>query len=290
MAATPATVSVLLGNGNGTFAPAVNYATGNGDAALTTGDLNNDGKLDIITTNYQANTISVLLGNGDGTFATKVDYPSGGTNPFRIIAGDFNGDKQARHRLRQLWQQHRRSLDQQGRRLRHLQARRQLRRRQPAPMTSSPPTSTVTKSSTSSSPTTTARPSASLKGNGDGTFQAAKVDYAASAQTHAPSPPPTSTAIDKPDLITGNYASGNDLNVLLNNGSGTFATPVAYADGSSYVYDVQATDLNNDGKMDLVTADYEGNHVGVLYGLGNGSFGPPSRTAPISASTATRSR
>jgi len=43
---------------------------------------------------------------------------------------------------------------------------------------------------------------------------------------------------------------------------------------------VQAVDLNNDGKIDLVTADYEWNRVGVLYGLGNGTFGPATSYGP----------
>ena len=61
-------MSVLLGNGNGTFQPAVNSATGGAAVSLAVGDFNGDGKLDLATANSAAAIVSVLLGNGDGTF------------------------------------------------------------------------------------------------------------------------------------------------------------------------------------------------------------------------------
>ena len=63
-------VSVLLGNGNGTYQPALNYAVGFGLGPLAVGDFNGDGKLDFVVTNvvtYSVNTsFSIWLGNGDG--------------------------------------------------------------------------------------------------------------------------------------------------------------------------------------------------------------------------------
>jgi len=64
------TVSVLLGNGDGTFKPAVNYATGTTPWSMAVGDVNGDGKPDIVTGNSGASTASVLLNKGDGTFST----------------------------------------------------------------------------------------------------------------------------------------------------------------------------------------------------------------------------
>jgi hypothetical protein len=84
-------ISVLLGNGNGTFQAAVNYPTDNGSRDLVIGDFNGDGKPDIAVANYFANDVSILLGNGDGTFQPPVNYPAG-TNPAAIAAADFNGD------------------------------------------------------------------------------------------------------------------------------------------------------------------------------------------------------
>src|SRR5439155_1239735 len=62
------TVSVLLGNGDGTFRPAANYAVGTDPRSVAVGDFNGDGKPDLAVANTGSSTISVLLGNGDGTF------------------------------------------------------------------------------------------------------------------------------------------------------------------------------------------------------------------------------
>ena len=61
------TVSVLLGNGDGTFQPAQAFAVGSAPFAVAVADLGN-GQADIVTANAGDNTVSVLLGNGDGTF------------------------------------------------------------------------------------------------------------------------------------------------------------------------------------------------------------------------------
>ena len=85
------TFSILLGNGDGTFQPHVDYATGNEPVSLTVADLNGDGKLDLAIPEYNDNTVSVMLGNGDGTFEQKQDFPVG-SGPGGIVAADFNGD------------------------------------------------------------------------------------------------------------------------------------------------------------------------------------------------------
>src|SRR5262245_57893336 len=59
-----ANVSVLLSNGDGTFAEPYNIGVGNGPTGLASGDLNNDSHLDIVCTNYSGDSISVILGNG----------------------------------------------------------------------------------------------------------------------------------------------------------------------------------------------------------------------------------
>lgn len=85
------TVSILLGNGNGSFQPQVTYATGLGPQGIAVGDFNRDGKLDLAITNDLAGTVSILSGNGDGTFQSHVDYATG-LEPFGVAAGDFNED------------------------------------------------------------------------------------------------------------------------------------------------------------------------------------------------------
>ena len=85
------TVSVLLGNGDGTFQPQVTYAVGADPDAIVAGDFTGDGDLDLAVANCGDNTVSVLLGNGDGTFQPQVTYAVG-TDPDAIVAGDFTGD------------------------------------------------------------------------------------------------------------------------------------------------------------------------------------------------------
>lgn len=84
-------VSVLLGNGNGTFQNNVNFPTGAGPRSLAAADFNGDGKVDLVTANETAGTISLLLGNPTGTFQAKVDFAAGsGTSS--VTTGDFNSD------------------------------------------------------------------------------------------------------------------------------------------------------------------------------------------------------
>src|SRR5262245_6417991 len=69
-------ISVLLGNGNGSFQPAqTSWATGPYTWSLAAGDFDADGKIDLAAANWGASTndISILLGNGDGSFAYAID-------------------------------------------------------------------------------------------------------------------------------------------------------------------------------------------------------------------------
>jgi len=84
-------VSVLLGNGDGTFQTAVTYTTGQSDAtSIAVGDFNGDGHPDIVVANDSG--LSVLLVKGDGTFHSAVIYSSGGSLPSSVAIGDVNGD------------------------------------------------------------------------------------------------------------------------------------------------------------------------------------------------------
>jgi hypothetical protein len=93
----PGTVSVLLGNGDGTFQPARSFGVGVEQPwTVAVGDFNGDGNLDIVTGNGATYGLSVLLGNGNGTFqpARIYEYAPGGRRdvPYSLAVGDFNGD------------------------------------------------------------------------------------------------------------------------------------------------------------------------------------------------------
>jgi hypothetical protein len=85
------TLSVFLGNGDGTFKTPTTITTGHSPTSIAAADLNGDGKIDLAVTNDTDNTVSVFLGNGDGTFRNRVDYPTG-NSPVWVSTGDFNGD------------------------------------------------------------------------------------------------------------------------------------------------------------------------------------------------------
>jgi hypothetical protein len=84
-------VSVLLGNKDGSFQDAVNYPAGMDTFGLTAADLKRDGHLDLVATNTGDQSLSLLFGNKDGTFQKTVPLGSG-TSPFAVATGDFNGD------------------------------------------------------------------------------------------------------------------------------------------------------------------------------------------------------
>jgi hypothetical protein len=81
------TVSVFLGNGNGSFEGQQTLATGTYPAAVFASDLNGDGKPDLIIANIGSSTVSVLLGNGDGTFQAQRTFATG-SSPTSIFVSD----------------------------------------------------------------------------------------------------------------------------------------------------------------------------------------------------------
>jgi Bacterial Ig-like domain (group 3)/FG-GAP-like repeat len=92
-------VSVLAGNGDGTFQQAVTYAGANSPISIVAADINRDGKLDVVVAKWgtsdsgsNAGAVSVLLGNGNGTLQPVLTYLSGGAEARSVAVADLNGD------------------------------------------------------------------------------------------------------------------------------------------------------------------------------------------------------
>ncbi|HET6179104.1 MAG TPA: FG-GAP-like repeat-containing protein [Candidatus Sulfotelmatobacter sp.] len=214
------TVSVMLGNGDGTFQAATVYdAGGLSTRSVALADVNKDGKPDIVVAsgyfgggNLQEGAVGVLLGNGDGTFQTVVVYGSGGREGSSIAIRDLNADGMADLVI--------------------------------------------------------ANEGAVgiLLGNGDGTFRAA-VSYGLSGFGNAVAVADVN-GDGKPDVVVASSCGGGPncgtVNVLLSNGDGTFTAAVSYASGG-LGNSIAVADLNSDGKPDVVVASgFDARLVGVL--------------------------
>ncbi|MGE7419076.1 FG-GAP-like repeat-containing protein, partial [Methylobacterium tarhaniae] len=264
------TVSVRLGNGDGTFKGETKHATGVGPTAVAAADLNGDGKVDLVTANDTAghnDTVSVLLGNGDGTFRSKLDFAVG-ENPYAVMTADVNGD--GKRDLLTVNQDDDTVSVLLGNGDGTFQAKAAFE-------TGAFPTAVaaadlnrdgkidLVATNTDEGEGTTV---SVLLGNGDGTFQT-KVDFTTGAAPRAV------TAVDvngdgKHDLVVANR-SGNSVSVLLGNGDGTFQAKADFAVGKRPGA-VAAVDVDQDGKIDLVTANRTNNDISVLLGNGDGTF------------------
>jgi hypothetical protein len=93
------TVSLLRGNGGGSFQPRVDVTVGGVPRAVAVGDFNGDGRLDVAVAKQLSETVSILLGNGNGTFAPPQVFAARGTDstftPSSLVVGDVNGDGRA---------------------------------------------------------------------------------------------------------------------------------------------------------------------------------------------------
>jgi hypothetical protein len=260
------TVSVLLGNGDGTFQTQVAYATGTNPYCVAVGDFNADGKLDLAVANNNSGTVSVLLGNGDGTFQTQATYTVA-VGADSVAVGDFNNDGKADLVVARYNQAEVSVLLGRGDGTFQPQVT-YAAGIHPysaviADFNGNGTLDLVVANSGSSDVSV-------LLGNGDGTFQP-QVTYATGSN------PQVVVVADlngdgKPDLVVANFSS-NTVSVLVGNGDGTFQGQVTYAVGTG-PESLAVGDFNNDASADLIVGNLNSNTASMLRGNGNGTFLP----------------
>ena len=264
------TVSIFLGNGDGTFQPAVSYATGSGPLLVVAADFNHDGKLDLATANDTGGSVSVLLGNGNGTFQPHVDYPAG-SFPHWVAVGDFNNDG-----IPDL------VVTNEGAGSISIFLGNGDGTFQPQTTLSAP-----------SEPYSVAVADFNHDGFADlavtGYYSSVAAIYLGSASGFQPyvtypcgMGPAAILSADlnhdgNADLAVADYNNGNTgfASVLLGNGDGTFQTATTWTAGTG-PDGIAVGNFNGDRNPDLVVTNLIGNSMSVLYGNGDGTFQAPA--------------
>ncbi|MEG4842206.1 DUF4347 domain-containing protein, partial [Microcoleus sp. B9-D4] len=250
-------VSLLLGNGDGTFGTATYFGVGSSPYTVAVGDFNGDDNSDLATANQYSNDISILPGNGNGTFGAATTL-SVGSNPYFVLVGDFNKDGKSDFATANYGDSSVSIL------------------LQNADGTFAPATNFTVGNSPNyialgdfngdnNADLATSNEGGSnnvsiLLGDGTGNFSAA-TNFGVATQPLAIASGDFN-ADGKVDLATANNGSG-DVSVLFGSGNGSFGTATNFVVGAN-PQGIVVGDFNKDGLSDLATANFGGQNTSIL--------------------------
>ncbi len=270
-------VSILVNNGDGTFAPSVFYEVGDRPYWMTTSDLNADGWIDLVVTNYFGASISVLINAGGAGFAPQVQYTTGG-GPTFVAVGLFDVNGSPDLVVCNGFEDSTSILLNNGDGTFAEQVQYPIGSNPYGVATADFNTDGFIDVAASNYGSGAVNTEISVLMNlGDGTF-APHVTYLAGIASVG------IAAVDLDndgfaDLVTANEgfaAENNTLSVLKNNGDGTFAPHIEYVVGTG-PYSVATADFNADGFADVTSAN-EGGTVSILLNNGDGTLAAAANT------------
>lgn len=268
-------VIVFLGQTNGSLGKGTVYASSSAIGYVAAGDINHDGKVDLVASNWSTTGIQILLGNGNGTFQSPVTVTLPSVT-YGLVVGDFNGDGWAdvaaigkNSVVYVLLNNGSGSLALAG----------TYSLSGSALELTAADINNDGKLDLCVAMTSTTRV-AILLGTGTGTFTAAP-DFDTTLSSPYGIVAGDLNQDGNADLVVSSPVSGN-ITVAFGNGDGTFQSPSAYpataspSQSSPMPGELALSDVDEDGKMDIVFANSGYSNVGVLLGDGNGNFYGPS--------------
>ena len=279
-------VTILLGNGDGTFRAGSAFTAGSGPQSVAVADLNADGRLDLAVANNGDGNVSIFFGNGDGTFRAGSKFPAGSA-PLYVAVADFNKD--GRPDLATIGQAQTVSVLLgngdgtfktpntyiTGYDPEHILVADINRDGNPDLVIGEGIPESLGPDQQSGAITV-------FLGNGDGTLQGAPVVYstfapssAASADFNGDGRADLALAVPNVGVVILLKAAGQGFQAPL-----TIPIPLS-GGGTAWPSAIVAGDFNKDGKPDIAVAEQSNNSVWLIAGNGNGTFQAPLKIGTV---------
>ncbi|HLJ93731.1 MAG TPA: VCBS repeat-containing protein [Gemmataceae bacterium] len=261
-------LTILLGNGDGTFQAPQSYRIGASALSVAIGDFNSDGKLDLVTANGNG-TINVLLGNGDGTFQAAQSFAPGFSGLKSAAVADFNGDGKLDLAVAGETKD---VTDVVSILLGNGDGTFQAPQNYSTAATLAVAVGDFNGDGKADLASVGGQTLSIFLGNGDGTFQPA-ASYAAGRFSQGLAVGDFNGDGISDIAVADADINGDALKILLGNRDGTFQPVQSYA-ASFRQTSVAIGDFNHDGRLDLAVGSSTGT-VSILVGNGNGTFQAP---------------